>query len=166
MSDQNFISKKAAEVSIEGLQRSIESATQATNKEIFYYNFSLVALQLYILNKVFDFIFTKGELLSEFILEIVIICLFVFAIILAAIISTIKLLKSYHLSKLNNFNSLNSLISQNYSEDREQEAKKLNHKIDKKYQLADLLCKTSLCIFLLEIFSIVLKILLLSLNFI
>ncbi len=164
MSDQNFISQKAAEVSIEGLQRSIEDATKATSREIFYYNFSLVALHLYILNKVFDFIFTKSELLPKFIWEVGAICLFVFIIILLAIISTINLLKSYHLSRLNNFNSLQSLINQNYSKEREREAINLNNKIDKKYQRADFLCKVNLCIFLLEIFSIVFKIFFLSLK--
>lgn len=51
------VSSKAAELSLEHLVKSIETSTTTVDKEIFYYNFSLIGLQLYILNKTFDIFF-------------------------------------------------------------------------------------------------------------
>ena len=59
--NQEFdIRKKVAEVQIESLAKKVELATQTSDKEIFYYNFSLVAIQLYIINKSYEAVFLKS----------------------------------------------------------------------------------------------------------
>jgi hypothetical protein len=146
------VSGKAAELSLEHLVKSIETSTTTVHKEIFYYNFSLIGLQLYILNKTFDIFFQRHNTALN--IEILFICIFVCLIVFLAILSTTNLLQSYQLSRENNFNILQNLIANNVSSENEKNAEIENQKMSIRYKRANLLCKINLHIFFVEIIII------------
>ncbi len=88
--------QKAVELSMELLTKSIEQGTVTLDKEIFYYNFSLIGLQLFLINKIFDAV-EKSHALNLS-LEISIISVFILLIIIWSIRSTKNLLDAYQKS--------------------------------------------------------------------
>ncbi len=152
------VQQKAVEVVIEGIQQTIISTTQTVDREIFYYNFSLVGLQLYITNKALELVFIGGEKLIKFSPQIVIAGSFVASIILVSIFSTYNLIKAYQSSRGNNHETLQSLINKDNSEEAEEKVKKLNEEIGKKYKIATRWCMFNLMIFCVEVFWVIFEI--------
>jgi hypothetical protein len=149
-STSNFnTQEKASELSIEHIVRSIEHSTVTTDKEIFYYNFSLIGLQLFLINKIFD-VAEKSHAINLS-LEISIICFLILWIIIWAIRSTTNLLDAYQISKTNNSQMLDSLARGDFSIEIEKLTKEQNEIISTKYQLADRLCRQNLWLFVVEI---------------
>ena len=153
-SSQFNTQQKAVELSIEHLVKSIEQSTTTTDKEIFYYNFSLIGLQLFLINKIFDVV-EKSNAVNLF-LETSIICVFIFVSIVLAICSTINLLEAYQKSKVNNYKMLESLMSGDFTLKSEKSAQEQNKIIEIKYSLANKLCMKNLWLFVAEIALIIL----------
>ena len=145
--------QKAVELSMEYLAKSIEQSTVTVDKEIFYYNFSLIGLQLFLINKIVDVV-EKSHTLNLS-LEISIISVFILLIIIWSIRSTNNLLDAYQISKANNSEMLESLTRGDFSDESEKFTKEQNKIISTKYQLADTLCRQNLWFFVLEIALII-----------
>jgi len=148
--NQEFdIRKKVAEVQIESLAKKVELATQTSDKEIFYYNFSLVAIQLYIINKSYEAVFLKSINIS--IAELTLLLTLSTLSVFFAIFSTTCLLKSYQLSKLANTNLLDLLTLNKFSIKDQESIETSNKEVGRLYKKADLLCKSNLWLFFGEV---------------
>ena len=141
--------QKAVELSMEYLAKSIEQSTVTVDKEIFYYNFSLIGLQLFLINKIFDAV--EKNKIFNLSLEISIISVFILLITIWSIRSTKNLLDAYQISKANNSEMLESLTRGNFSNESEKSTKEQNKIISTKYQLANTLCRQNLGLFVVEI---------------
>ena len=141
--------QKAVELSMELLTKSIEQGTVTLDKEIFYYNFSLIGLQLFLINKIFDAV--EKSHAPNLSLEISIISVFILLIIIWSIRSTKNLLDAYQKSKINNYETLQNLMIGDFSIESQESSQKQNDIISTKYQLANKLCDQNLGLFVVEI---------------